>query len=169
MTILICHRLLLLHQRILCPRRACPLPKIVLLLWPAHMQPLICIKGHHQLHRQMPHRSEPERVDVCIAALCGLPGAGKTTLCKGLLQTARHHLEIQHICFDESLSAALSDHQKSNDDAASIWKVLAVHFFSCVQACFVQIRGKETGHGLTVLDSWDRHPERMCFESSKMY
>ena len=91
----------------------------------------------------MIHRSEPERVDVCIAALCGLPGAGKTTLCKGLLQTARHHLEIQHISFDESLSAALSDHQKFDDDAASIFKVLAVHSFSCMQASNVQIREKK--------------------------
>lgn len=39
-------------------------------------------------------------VDICVVALIGLPGAGKTTFCKNL---AQHNPEFNfiHICFDE--------------------------------------------------------------------
>lgn len=67
-----------------------------------------------------------ERSDVCIAALCGLPGAGKTTLCRALLQTAKHGIQIKHISFDGFLRDHSSNFTKWDDEAAASWKVSGI-------------------------------------------
>ena len=39
---------------------------------------------------------------TCLLVLCGLPGAGKTSLCSSIVQAAaRHGVHAVHVCFDE--------------------------------------------------------------------
>lgn len=74
----------------------------------------------------MLQKDATERSGVCVAALCGLPGAGKTTLCKALLQTAQHGIQVQHIEYDELMRDHPGTFPKWDDTVAASWKVSGV-------------------------------------------
>ena len=68
----------------------------------------------------------------CIAVLCGLPGAGKTTLCRNLMRScAMPNVSVIHLCFD----AILRDLAKACSDPAGftphLWKVRCLRVRPC--------------------------------------
>lgn len=68
----------------------------------------------------------------CIAVLCGLPGAGKTTFCRNLMRScATPDLCVTLLCFD----ATLRDMAKACSDPAGfsprLWKVRCLHLSPC--------------------------------------
>jgi len=86
----------------------------------------------HDLLEQMLSNSAGS-ADVCVALVCGLPGAGKTTLCKGLLQTVRHQIQVKHICFDDFLLHGTKSQLLWDETSASEWKVGILAFYSCFE------------------------------------
>ena len=42
-----------------------------------------------------------ENIDICLCIFCGLPGAGKTTLCNNLMKTETY--SFIHVCYDNLL------------------------------------------------------------------
>ena len=54
---------------------------------------------------------------LCLAVTCGLPGAGKTTLCKALLGISHANVMVRHISFDDFLQTKLPE--KENNDVTA--------------------------------------------------
>ena len=54
---------------------------------------------------------------LCLAVTCGLPGAGKTSLCKALLGVSHANVIVKHICYDDFMQAKLS-WEEENDVTA---------------------------------------------------
>ena len=46
---------------------------------------------------------------MCLALTCGLPGAGKTSLCNALSAYSKSDLVVRHICFDDVIECDAKD------------------------------------------------------------
>ncbi len=44
---------------------------------------------------------QAQNARICLALTCGLPGAGKTSLCNALSAYSKPDVLVRHICFDD--------------------------------------------------------------------
>ena len=86
----------------------------------------------------LPANATKERAAArqCIAVLCGLPGAGKTTFCRNLVRScATPDVSVTHLYFD----AILQDMAKACNDPADfsprLWKVRCLQLRPCCTIC----------------------------------
>ncbi len=68
---------------------------------------------------------ETERARLCLALTCGLPGAGKTSLCKALLAYSTPDILVRHICFDDFLQCEPSESHERDENDGAAFKVVA--------------------------------------------
>lgn len=63
---------------------------------------------------------EVGKARICLAVTCGLPGAGKTSLCRALSARSGANTLVRHVCFDDYLhtSHAMTDHDFEEDATA---------------------------------------------------
>ncbi len=56
-----------------------------------------------------PCNDQAQRARVCLALTCGLPGAGKTSLCNAISAYSKPDLLVRHICFDNIIEVDPKD------------------------------------------------------------
>lgn len=77
---------------------------------------------------------------ICLVVLVGLPGSGKTTLCRGLVEFLKSSHTTSHvipICYDELIPAAVFRHH----DNISQWKEARRDVVNCVQNLILCLAG----------------------------
>ena len=72
--------------------------------------------------------SQGQQAPACLLALCGLPGAGKSTLCRALVAhvAALQRLQCTCVCFDAIERSFAADQQPGAEFDAARWKARAV-------------------------------------------
>ena len=106
---------------------------------------------------------ETERARICLALTCGLPGAGKTFLCKALLAYGTPDILVRHICVDDFLQCEPSDsHEREENDGAA-FKVVAAPIL--MHAFYAS--SNDTGQDdMLTLQQCGRPPGKMCLSFS---
>ena len=74
--------------------------------------------------------NQAERARVCLALTCGLPGAGKTSLCKAILAFSESDVLIRHICFDDTVVFDPSNNESTYLTNATTFKVIKLCSFA---------------------------------------
>lgn len=66
----------------------------------------------------------PKQAPACLLALCGLPGAGKSTLCRALVAhvATLPQLKCTCVCFDAVEQSLSGDQQRGAAFDAARWK-----------------------------------------------
>ena len=72
--------------------------------------------------------SAPGQAQACLLALCGLPGAGKSTLCRALVAHAAglQRLQCTCVCFDAIERSFAADQEPGAAFDAARWKARAL-------------------------------------------
>ncbi|XP_013379694.1 L-seryl-tRNA(Sec) kinase [Lingula anatina] len=93
--------------------------------------------------------------NTCIFLLCGLPGSGKTTLCKRLLseaakcqqKSAELNLKLYHVCYDELLPVDTERTilQTVSEEGCSQWKKYRRNIIKCLDQKIASILGVSQG------------------------
>lgn len=82
----------------------------------------------HKLTCMLPDACEPNRARQCIAVLCGLPAAGKTAFCTGIVRNfGARGCTVVHHCFDAVMWSMVDANCKPPLFEPHMWKVLFVH------------------------------------------
>ena len=74
--------------------------------------------------RPDPCIKQADRARVCLALTCGLPGAGKTSVCKAILASSKSDVLVRHICFDDTIEVDPSEDVSRDMTNATTFKVI---------------------------------------------
>ena len=93
-----------------------------------------------------------DRADACLALTCGLPGAGKTSLCKALSASSSSGISVRHVCFDDKIEIDFTT-SEGKDAHATLFKVISLdaalhalcHDRLCLEAITLSSCGRPAG------------------------
>ena len=108
---------------------------------------------------------ETERARLCLALTCGLPGAGKTSLCRALLAYGTPKISVGHICFDDFLQCEPSESHERGEKDGPAFKVIAAPL---VMHAFHKSSNNTRRDGMLTLQQCSRPAgkRRLSFSSS---